>query len=251
MEWLGITRTAIEDLIHKWTLPKSTLPSKDKDWLRIDEKRTTEAQQFLMMDDTKESIKGRVSFIVDCQPLSEITCGQTPINNTIYEPICERIINNLFQIMRNGHIFMKPSQPVEWRPRNFNQFADELANKAMDTGMDLEWESEVGGSWCEKDILVFPDGGFRSKGDSASAAWVVVEKQTPPVLTKGQRGMAYIIAKGAVFLSSGCTSSFMAEAIALERATLMVRNRYAGKTSNNRGIPFSFETASYRAVVRD
>ena len=60
VEWLGITRLAIEDLIHKWKLPKSTLPSKDKVWIRIEEKKTTDAQQFLMLEDTADYTGGRV-----------------------------------------------------------------------------------------------------------------------------------------------------------------------------------------------
>jgi len=248
VEWLGVTRLAIEDLIHKWKLPKSTLPSKDKVWIRIEEKKTTDAQQFLMLEDTATG--GRVSFIVDCQTLSDITCGQLPINSKTYEPICERITNNLFQIMRNGQTFAKPSRPVVWRPRSFNQLADELANKAMDTEMDLEWECEVGVSWANKDILIFSDGGFRSKGNSASAAWVVIDKPTIPSCTNGQHGTAHIIAKGAIFLSDGCTSSFMAEAIALEKATLMVKNRRSGRSCSACGIPFNFEAAAYREVVR-
>ena len=152
--------------------------------------------------------------------------------------------------MRNGQCFAKPSRPIEWRPRSFNQLADDLANKAMDTKMDLEWECEAGTSWLNKDLLIFSDGGFRQKGKSASAAWIVINKPTVPYATDGQSGTAHIIAKGAAFLSDGCSSSFMAEAIALEHATKLARDRCTGKPCSSIGIPFSFELATYRKVVR-
>ena len=152
--------------------------------------------------------------------------------------------------MRNGQSFAKPSRPVEWRPRSFNQLADELANRAMDTKMNLEWECETGASWLNRDLLIFSDGGFRRKGQSASAAWIVISKPAVPLATDGLFGTAHIIAKGAIFLSDGCPSSFMAEAIALEYATCLVRDRTTGEPSSNLGIPFSFELATYRKVVR-
>ena len=226
------------------------MPSKDRVWIRLEEKHTTEAQQILMREEVGDYVGGRISFIVDCQTLSDIVCGTLPINSNIYEPIFERITNNIFQILRNGQSFAKPSRPVEWRPRSFNQLADDLANRAMDTESDLEWECEAGVSWLCKDLLIFSDGGFRRKGKSASAAWIVIDKPTVPNATNGQKGTAHIIAKGAVFLSDGCTSSFMAEAIALEQATNLVRNRTLGLPCSSVGIPFSFELATYRKVVR-
>ena len=117
-----------------------------------------------MLGDTSDHSKGRAHFVVDCQPLAEIVCGRAPITSNTFVPICERIVNNLRGIMQNRICFQKPAIPVEWRPRGFNQLADELANKAMDAGMDLEWESEVGVTWKEKDIIIFSDGGFRRKG---------------------------------------------------------------------------------------
>ena len=66
-EWVGISRLAIEDLIHKWKLPKSALPSKDKVTMKIEERITTETKQFLMTDDFRDYKEGRVQFVVDCQ----------------------------------------------------------------------------------------------------------------------------------------------------------------------------------------
>ena len=123
-----------------------------------------------MTKDAVNYLAGRTQFVVDCQPLSNIVCGKTPIINKEFARICERTFNNLLSIIRTGGTFQNKSFPVEWRPRNFNQLADEWANRAMDLGTDLSWFSDVNGSWSDKDILVFSDGGFRSKYGVASAA---------------------------------------------------------------------------------
>ena len=105
IQWQGITRNAVEDLIHKWKLPNTALPSKDKVRMRIEEKVHTIAQQILLTSDTGPSVPGRSQFIVDCQPLSNIICGKAPITNPEYTPICERIFNNIHSIIgKGGHI---------------------------------------------------------------------------------------------------------------------------------------------------
>ena len=197
-QWFGITRTAVENLIHKWKLPKSALPSKDKVFVRLDEKVYTIAQQLLLTKDTGNYVVGRTQFVVDCQPLSNIICGKTPIINNEFAPMCERIFNNLHSIIRLGGTFQNKSYPIEWRPRNFNQLADALANQAMDLSMDLFWSSDVNGSWRDKDILVFSDGGFRSKHNAASAAWFIIERPLVKIDSCGIFGSAFILAKGAI-----------------------------------------------------
>ena len=84
-------------------------------------------------------------------------------------------------------------------------------------------------------------GGFIRKGDSASAAWVVIEKTR--ITSGGKRTMW----DGTHYTKR---SSILVEAIALEKATSMVRDRHAGRTISRKGILFNFESASYRAVVR-
>ena len=63
-------------------------------------------------------------------------------------------------------------------------------------------------------------------------------------------GVAYILAKGAIFFPEQCQSSFMAEALALEAATDMVKNRMVGPILDTVGMPITFETAQYRPVNR-
>ena len=120
----------------------------------------------------------------------------------------------------------------------------------MDLGTDLSWFSDVNGSWSDKDILVFSDGGFRSKYGVASAAWVVIERPPTRIDACGVYGSARILAKGATLITSNCSSSFMAEAIALEAATNVVRLRRVGASSSGSCTPFIFETAAVRPVCR-
>ena len=120
-----------------------------------------------------------------------------------------------------GGTFQNVLTPIERRPRNFNQLADELANYSMDLETNIEWECNVGGSWRNRDIVVFSDGGLRCKRGKASAAWIVLEKprcnpiSACPISASGVVGVAYILAKGAIFFPDQCHSSFMAEALAL------------------------------------
>ena len=249
-QWLGITRSAVEVLIHKWKLPKTALPSKDKVRMRVEEKIHTIAQQILLTSDTGPSVPGRIQFIVDCQPLSNIICGKTPITNVEYSPICERIFNNIHSIIGMGGTFHNRSYPIEWRPRNFNQLADKLANDSMDLKCDISWFSDTHGSWREKDVIIFSDGGFREKQAASSAAWVAIERPSTVVGSLGEYGVTTIIGKGATLLNAGCSSSFMAEAIALEAATVAVCARREGQRSTRQGIQVLFETAEVRTLHR-
>ena len=120
----------------------------------------------------------------------------------------------------------------------------------MDMRTDISWFSDDSGSWRSKDILIFSDGGFRSKRGAASAAWVVIER--PPIALDrcGVYGSTQIIGKGVIFLDAACSSSFMAEALALEAASIAVLSRRGGCPLTNVGIPIIFETATMRTVLR-
>ena len=129
-----------------------------------------------MVNDISEYVEGRIQFVVDCQTLSDITCGRTPVNSPVYAPISERIFNNILNIATMGSTFQNLLTPIEWRPRNFNQLADALANSSMDLETNIDWACDVGGSWRNRDIIAFFDGGLRCKRGEASAAWIILER---------------------------------------------------------------------------
>ena len=120
----------------------------------------------------------------------------------------------------------------------------------MDLCCDISWFSDTNGSWHEEDIIIFSDGGFRKKHGASSAAWVVIERPSVVVESCGEYGVTNIIGKGATFITIGRSSSFMAEAIALEAATAAVCSRREGCPSARQGIQILFETAVVRTVHR-
>ena len=124
--------------MRRQTLPKTALTSNDKIYMRIEEKISNTAQQLLMVSDLEEHIANRVQFIVDCQPPAHIVNGVAPITSDNYGPICKRINNNLVALVDDGASFQNLACPVIWRPRHFNQLADELANRAMNINEDFE-----------------------------------------------------------------------------------------------------------------
>ena len=115
--------------------------------------------------------------------------------------------------------------------------ADELANSTMNNGVDIDWQACSRSSWLNKHIVVFSDGGFRSKQELAAAAWVVTEVNAM---------VATVIAKGSIAINA-CTSSFEAEAIALEHAVEEVSRKCHFGPNTIHGIPHLYSLHNYRA----
>ena len=107
----------------------------------------------------------------------------------------------------------------------------------MDNSTDIEWQACSRSSWLNKHIVVFSDGGFRSKQELASAAWIVTEVKAK---------VATIIAKGSIAINA-CTSSFVAEAIALEHAVGEVNKKCFNGPNTLHGIPHLYSVHGYRA----
>ena len=126
-----------------------------------------------------------------------------------------------------------------------------MGNSSINLETNIDWACDVGGSWRNRDILAFSDGGLRCKRGKASAAWIILERpRRNPISACGVVGVAYILAKGAIFFPEQCHFSFMAEALALEAATDMVKSRMVGPILGTIGMPIYFETAQYRPVIR-
>ena len=140
--------------------------------------------------------KGSIQFKVDCQTLADITNGTTPLWNDYYKLIRTRIVNTVAGIgSQEGMPLKNQVGPIDWRPQSFNKMEDASANEAMDTDDSLKWQSCGRTSWPNKHIMVFSDGGFRSKRKKA-------RHKASEALKVEQ-----------------CKSSLMAEAIVLEEAS--------------------------------
>ena len=198
-----------------------------------------------MCRDVPNTSNPRVNFVVDCQTLADMVNVEVPISSPNYAPICERMTNNLCICIDKGMKLWDIAKPVEWRPRFLNKLADSLANKAMDETMDLDWDACRRGSWKGKNLTVFSDGGFRGRCECAAAAWVVVEAVGT---VHGARDVR-VIAKGSKCIAD-CSSSFMAEAIALEMAINAVVIRMEEGPMTTHGIPMDHSVHEYRKNLR-
>ena len=88
-----------------------------------------------------------------------------------------------------------------------------------------------------KHIVVLSDGGYRNRQERAAAAWVVTELKA---------GAATIIAKGSTAIDA-CSSSFKAEAIALDNAVDSVKSKCFVGLNTIHGIQQIFSIHGYRA----
>ena len=110
--------------------------------------------------------------------------------------------------------------PVQWFPRKFNKVADGLADHTMDQRSSMDVYFKITLQIERANIVVQTDGGLRPS-DCAAAAWII------GFWGEVDSKIAYepVSAHG-LFLESRCTV-FMAEAVALDRATEEVERMLA------------------------
>ena len=76
---------------------------------------------------------GRFLFVVDCQPLSNVICGKSPLDSLDLECCCQNITENLKSAIFMGWRPPRPGDdPVLWQKRDHNRMADHLVNATMD-----------------------------------------------------------------------------------------------------------------------
>lgn len=159
-----------------------------------------------------ESSHDRFLFVVDCQPLQRLVCGQTALLNDHLRPLLHRVLDNLAEIVGFG--FLPPvasNDPVLWAKREHNSVADHLCNKTMDN-MQGSWREERQVNCRRGDnVVIFSDGGTRST--CSASAWVLCVFLD----RNGEKKLIPVVAGGLYFEKP--ISSFTAEAIALEHAT--------------------------------
>ena len=136
-------------------------------------------------------------------------CGHTALWNFDFGPVVSRINHNIVDLITEG--FLPPSarcDPVRWEKREHNKVADYLCNMTMDSKR-CTWRDvrhTVAPQSCN--FLAFSDGGTRST--CSASAWIicaVLEDKTIPMVA------------GGIYFEQPI-SSFTAEAIALEKATV-------------------------------
>ena len=167
-----------------------------------------------------ECSRRRCLFVVDCQPVQRVSAGMAPLRDAVAQPVFEGVCANLVSILGAGWAPPKAwDDPVIWRRREKNIVADFLVNRTMDSR--LTWSKHVDlpasvRSVSDCNVVVHSDGGTRA-GSCSATGWVV--EVGSPINGVWQYS---ILAISGTFISTPI-SSFLAEALALEEATLFVK----------------------------
>ena len=155
-------------------------------------------------------------FVVDCQPLQRITCGHTPLLHDAYTPLFHRIVNNIGDIFKEGLLPPKlVDDPVLLVKRDQNKLADYLCNVAMDRQRSWRKERRIDMP-TEYHWFAVSDGGARAHCSACGWAvgicfWVDRAWKFEPLVVAAE----YLDPR---------VNSFLAEALALEHATLELKS---------------------------
>ena len=164
----------------------------------------------------------RFVLVVDCKPLQSVIMGSALLMQSQLHGCCGKIVDNLAALLEDG---WRPPRdwhdPVVWHPRDQNIVADFLANYTMDVGESwskaLDWPFP-GVPLPRCNIVAHSDGGLRRSSGVAASAWIVEVG-----MVDGGSWTYRPLAMGGTFVAAGLTSSFGAEAIALQECSLFLR----------------------------
>ena len=160
----------------------------------------------------------RFVFIMDSQVVQRIVCGHVALLDDTHRPAFQRVMTMLVQLPEKN--VMPPtdiSDPVQWRPREYNSRADWLCNQALDTRSSFQFAEEDIEAYRASPTQweAFSDGACRGDGFS-SFAWIVYA-----TWQFGDQRHRFVVAFGYEFLH-GNLSSFITELLGLERAVATV-----------------------------
>ena len=172
-------------------------------------------------DDCWDRSCGCLSMVVDCQVLYGLLQGEVVLKDVASRPIFVRIARALERFWKTG---WQPRQAwanfIEWRPREFNNAADHLANYTLDEAKSwFECEEEVLREGLARgcNIELHSDGGLRRQNKEeqrccqGSSAWI-----GHIVHLKDGTWHRKRFAMAGTYLEDA-SSAFVAEAIALEK----------------------------------
>ena len=217
-EWKQYELVFINTLCARWSLPKlfpTCVSENATREVRVQRPKYVlpSAESLVIPKTCMPKSSGRLVFVVDCQPLSMIVGGHTPLRSTTLRPVFTRICRNLGELVQHFELGTDDADdPVHWVPRGDNQLADSLCNYTMDIGRSWthQWGCSNLSSFCHS-YVCFSDGGRRSQ-TSAASAWAICTG----ILSHGKWTFNLLMAGG--IFHAGDVSSFTAEAIALQEA---------------------------------
>ena len=135
LEWKRATAVVIDELCALWGLPR--LPPRRFPVAEDREKPPPHwpSHEFKHEKDSQwDSGRQRFVSIVDSQRVQQVICGHASLTNDAYRPVVRRMMSRLVSLLDIG-IFPPTdiSDPVQWRPREYNIRADWLCNQALDS----------------------------------------------------------------------------------------------------------------------
>ena len=200
-----------------------------------------------------------IRFVTDSFNVQQVLCGHMVCSNKDIDPILNRITETMQKIRQQVYSWPhRRSDPVEWRPREFNKTADALCNRILVHGEEsITFTSDEARTFIRGGALltVHTDGGCRGHGISA-VGWMVRatvcvnENQLPPDSEQRQalfpyrhegHGTIKYISRPALVLMYGNAriignhSSFVLEAIAIDKATTAIAEAIREYGSPDRG----------------
>ena len=238
-EWMSRLPFFINSVCEQWELP--VLPSSsasEPQHVEVREKR----RRTTSMGDMPSShsppgqelefdfgtFRGRFVFVVDCEPLCEVVCGRSPLNDPSLEPLLVNITNSLQSILFSGWLPpQKWHDPVLWRRRAHNRLADFLVNYTMDTKQSWTSLRDIPDNFGEHNISCHSDGGTR-RGACSATGWVIQAWRR-----HGDGWEHFTLATGGTYFYSPI-SSFSAETAALAECTSIVRRLVEARSSAKR-----------------
>ena len=162
-----------------------------------------------------ESPVHRFIFIVDCQVLQRIVCGHTALHTDFHMPLFVRILEHLKWIFEKG--LLPPrlvDDPILWVKRDVNKLADYLANVTMDRKRSWKKERSIDMP-AEYNWFAVSDGGARPQCSACGwAVGICYKKNNTFVFEPLVVGGEFLVPR---------VNSFLAEALALERAAEEMR----------------------------
>lgn len=177
---------------------------------------------------------GTIGIICDCQPLEAVMNGRIELKRADLDEAGEKITNIIVGWVENGwHLGPNPGNLVQWRPREWNQEADRLANNEMNerTGGTTWFANPDVFDWANWDIRLYGDGGTRGgKGRGIGGiGWHIIGIKEGRVIKIGGGGNYQAKVRG-----EG-TDSFEMEMRAMEEGTRILNRHIGGSKKGKPG----------------
>ena len=176
--------------------------------------------------------------IADCQRLCAGINGWEPLEGTTYETETSRTTDRIISWLDNKwDLGPDPHHPIQWRPREWNRKADELANIAIQERTNwTQWYIQPQNfEWHRWNIRIFSDGGRKRKNGKGfgGTGWAILAFSEHKVIR---------LVEGGSYIDNKHIDSFGAEIKALDEAARVV-DEFMRRTDSDTISIGNFESA--------